>query len=319
MSSSMSTGRFLFRVTVLHVVTYFVVGIVAAVAIDYGSLFEQPVVRDYMRAFGSVALFIGPVVQILRGLLIATVLLPFRSALATRLGWLWLWLLLVGVGIVSTYAAAPSSIEGIVYTKLPLWYHAIGLPEMLVQTLLFSVLTAFYVRHPKGILAALPPVFERIVRALVVASLAFVGYAGVSVVFALAAGAGLDAEQNLTLRVQGLFLAPFLLNGAIAFVAATGVTVRGRAIAGVASYALGVISILGYQALVTEAVDLGYATIAPLVPAVIVALLAPRATEAEPAGTTTGVTREPDRGSPAAPASSPARPGRSRSRAPGAR
>ena len=58
------------------------------------------------------------------------VLLPFRIVLAaTRWGWLQLWLLIVGVGIVSTPAAAPSSIEAVIYTRLPLWYHAVGSPR----------------------------------------------------------------------------------------------------------------------------------------------------------------------------------------------
>lgn len=36
--------------------------------------------------------------------------------------------------------AAPGSIEGFIYTKLPLWYHLGYLPDILLQTLAFSVL-----------------------------------------------------------------------------------------------------------------------------------------------------------------------------------
>lgn len=118
-------------------------------------------VRDYMREFGSVGVFAGPVVQVVRGLVIAVVLVPFRSVIAGRHGWLWLRLLLVGIGILFTSAAAPSSIEGVVYSELPLWYHAVGLPEMLGQTLLFSALMGstpailkgcllFYLRRSSG-------------------------------------------------------------------------------------------------------------------------------------------------------------------------
>ena len=265
------------KVTLLHVVTYLVVGIIASIAFDYATLFEQPVIRDYMREFGSVSLFVGPVVQVVRGVIVAAVLLPFRQVLAGRLGWLWLWLLLVGIGILSTSAAAPSSIEGLVYTRVPLWYHAIGLPEMLVQTLAFSVLAPLYARFPDGVLAALPPVFERIVRALVAASLAFVGYAVVSVVFALVAGVGVDAEQNLSLEVQGLFIVPFLANGAIAFIANRGLSSPNRRlVAGLASYAVGAAAILVYQAVVSGSVSPLYVLAAPILPAVIVWLLVPR-------------------------------------------
>lgn len=272
-----STGRFLLRVATYHVVTYFIVGVFAAIIVDYESLFEQPVVRDYMRAFGSISILVGPLVQVVRGVVIAAVLLPFRSALRARFGWLWLWLLLVGIGIVSTSAAAPSSIEGVVYTRLPFWYHAIGLPEVLVQTLIFSVLTALFIRHPQGVLAALPPIWGRLVRAAMVASLAFVGYAVVSVVFAIAAGARLDAEQNLTLSVQGVFIVPFLINVGTAMTAGSGLSQRRRAVAAASSYALSVISIFTYQWVVDGAANLPYALIAPAVPAVVVWLLLPRA------------------------------------------
>jgi len=269
-----TAARFVVRATVIHVVTYFVVGIVAALAIDYATLFEQPVIRDYMRPFGSVSLLIGPVVQILRGIIIGLVLLAFRRGLAERSGWLRLWLLLVGIGIFSTYAAAPSSIEGLFYTNIPLWYHAIGLPEMLVQTLLFSVVLAFYLRHPAGVVAALPRVHTSILGALVVACLAFVGYAIVSVVFAFAAGATVDPSVNLTLKVQGLFLVPFLANGVVAYVAARADRSAQRMLfAGLASYVVGAAAMLGYQSLVTGTVDPLYALLAPLLPAIIVAAL----------------------------------------------
>jgi hypothetical protein len=270
------TRRFLVRTTMVHVVTYLVVGIVASIVLDYASLFSRPVISDYMVEFGSVSLFIGPVIQVLRGLIIAAVLLPFRGVLAQRLGWLWLWLLIVGIGILSTSAAAPSSIEGVVYTQLPLWYHAIGLPEMLLQTLAFSALVAFYERHPEGLLAVLPPVFERLVRALVSASLAFVGYAVVSVAFALLAGASIDAGQSLSVQVQGLFVGPFLINFVLAFLSAGGLTPTRRNLVGLGSYVLSAAAILTYQAILLGSPDVFYAAIAPLLPAIAVWLLVPK-------------------------------------------
>lgn len=85
----------------VHVVTYLVVGVVASIVLDYASLFSRPVISDYMVEFGSVSLFVGPLIQVLRGLIIAAVLLPFRGVFAQRRGWLWLWLLLVGIGMFS--------------------------------------------------------------------------------------------------------------------------------------------------------------------------------------------------------------------------
>lgn len=257
------------RVTTVHVVTYFFVGLVAALLIDYESLFARPVIRDYMRDFGSVALFAGPVVQLVRGLIVAAVLVPFRSVLAQRRGWLWLWLLLIGVGILSTSAAAPSSIEGVVYTRLPLWYHGLGLPEILAQTLLFSVVVGFYARHPRGLLASLPPVAERIVGAIATAAFAFVAYAVVSVAFAIAAGAVVNAEQNLSLEVQGVFVIPFFANATIAFVATRHQSSQSRLTAALLSYAIGATAIFGYQWAVSGAPDLLYPLVAPVAPALV--------------------------------------------------
>ena len=291
--------RFVVRTTLLHAVTYLVVGIIAAIVLDYASIFEEPVVSDYMRPFGSVAVFVGPLVQVARGAIIAVVLLPFREVFGRRHGWLWLWGLLVGVGIVSTSAAAPSSLEGIVYSELPLWYHAIGLPEMLIQTLAFSALVAFYERNPDGALAVLPPVFGRLLGGAGRRISGVRGYAVVSVAFALLAGARIDADENLTLEVQGLFILPFIANGVIGFLAqGSPLTASRRALAGALSYGIGVASLLGYQLLVTGAADPLYGLLAPVIPAIIVALLVGRGQTprtSHPMTTESSVSQEPFR------------------------
>jgi hypothetical protein len=285
-SSTAPSGRegrdaagFLVKVTGAHVLTYFLVGMLAAIALDYESLFAEPVIRDYMRDFGSVSLFVGPLVQILRGLIVAAVLLPFRGRLAERRGWLWLWLLLLGIAILSTAAAAPSSIEGVVYTRLPLWYHLIGLPEMLLQTFLFSVVTHLIARHPDGVVKSLPPVVTRLLRAAVAATLAFMGYAVVSVVFALAARAPIDAGQSLTWQVQGVFVVPFLVNAAVAYAVAPGASRRLRVAGTAAAYVASAVAIFTYQAVVSGAPNLVYALVAPLLPALILFLVMPRTRE----------------------------------------
>ena len=56
--------------------------------------------------------------------------------------------LLVGVGILSTYAAGPSSVEGVIYTELPLKYHVFGIPEVFGQALAFSMCLVGWYRHP---------------------------------------------------------------------------------------------------------------------------------------------------------------------------
>jgi hypothetical protein len=262
----MTAPMFVARTTVIHVVTYFLAGLVFSNLLDYRAAFEQPVIRDYMVEYGSTALYIGPIVQVVRGVLFGLVLLPFRRSLDSRLGWLWLWLLVIVVGVVSTPAAAPSSLEGLVYSQIPLWYHLFGLPEMLMQTLVFSVLVWALVRFPRGILAALPPVAGTIVGAVAAASFAFIGYAIVSVVIALGLGADLADPANLGLRTQGLFIAPFLLN--IALVAVLGRRLKWMPFAAVA-YGANAVALVLYQALVLGEPSALYILVAPLVPAAI--------------------------------------------------
>ena len=111
-----------------------------------------------------------------------------------------------------------------------------------------------------------------------------------SVLFALGAGAEVTAEQSLTVQVQGTFIAPFVLNGAIAFVAARGLSARNRLIAALASYVLGSLSIFLYQAVIMGAVSLLYALVAPILPALILWPLIPREGHGSDAPSSSGAT-----------------------------
>jgi hypothetical protein len=66
-----------------------------------------------------------------------------------RNGWLTLWATLVVIGILSPYGAAPGSLEGLVYTRLPFPFQLTLLPEVVLQTLLFSIVIFYWVNHPE--------------------------------------------------------------------------------------------------------------------------------------------------------------------------
>jgi O-antigen ligase len=66
-----------------------------------------------------------------------------------KYGWLTMWLVLVIVGVISPFGAAPSSIEGVLYTVLPGWFHVAGFPEVFVQAGVLSFLTYYWVNHPE--------------------------------------------------------------------------------------------------------------------------------------------------------------------------
>jgi hypothetical protein len=141
-------GRFLGRVTSSHLVTYFVAGMLAYSLLDYGTLFQSEVFSCLMRPTSSKWVAAGPALQVLRGLIFALALYPFRSVfLGGRHGWLTLWGLLVGLAILSTAGAAPGSVEGMIYTKIPMRSHLLGLPEVLAQTLAFAVLLTAWHRY----------------------------------------------------------------------------------------------------------------------------------------------------------------------------
>ena len=141
--------RFLARVTSSHLVTYFVAGILAYSLIDYATLFQSEGFSCLMRPLDSKWIAAGPALQVIRGLIFDLALYPFRSVfLADRRGWLKLWGLLAGLAIFSTAGAAPGSVEGMIYTKIPISSQLRGLPEILLQTLAFSVLLVAWHRHP---------------------------------------------------------------------------------------------------------------------------------------------------------------------------
>lgn len=137
------------RTAIVHTVTYFVMGILALAFLGYSDIFADPAVEGFMRPTDSPWVAIGPLLNVIRGLLFGIVFYLLRETIfPRRSGWLILWVVLVIVGILSPFGAAPSSIEGMIYTNLPLWFHITGLPEVLIQALLLAVLTHLWVNHP---------------------------------------------------------------------------------------------------------------------------------------------------------------------------
>lgn len=133
------SGLFVFRFTLLHVLTYLFFGILFMFISDYFAFFHQhDLLKDIMLPPTALKVRLAPLVQIVRGLLLALAFYPFRSILRTRLGWLKLFFLLFvfsGIGAVIT---GPGSIEGWLYTRIGFINPLIGLPEIILQMLTFS-------------------------------------------------------------------------------------------------------------------------------------------------------------------------------------
>lgn len=143
-----SWRAFTARVIVAHTATYFVAGFIAMQAMDYAAFWDAPEMA-HMRPLDSPWVAAGPALQVVRGVVFAAVLWPFRGVFLARAGgWLPLWGLLAGIGILSTYGAAPGSVEGVIYTTMPLASHLRGLPEVLAQSAAFAACLVGWCRRP---------------------------------------------------------------------------------------------------------------------------------------------------------------------------
>ena len=145
-------STFFWRVTSSHVISYFIVGLIAGILLDYKEAFQNPPFSYFMRPVDSPWVAAGPMLNIIRGLIFSVVLWFFKeSFLYKKYGWLKLWVLVVGLCILSTTGPAPGSIEGVIYTKIPVADQFRGYFEVLPQTLLFALFVNYwYIKPHKG-------------------------------------------------------------------------------------------------------------------------------------------------------------------------
>ena len=138
------------KTMVAHTVTYFVIGMLAFFVFDYPRLFAETELRLLMRPTTDPVVMVGPLLQPIRGLVFGALLCMLRETFfATPWGWLRLWLVLVVVGIIGPMGPMPGSLEGMIFTKIPLSVQLMGLPEVVLQTLVFSLTLCFWVNHPE--------------------------------------------------------------------------------------------------------------------------------------------------------------------------
>ena len=138
------------RTTVAHTVTYFAVGLIAYTLFNYSARFTDPALSSFMRQTNDPLVAAGPLFQPIRGVLFGLVFYLLQDIFfRQKNGWLILWISLVVMGILSTFGPTPGSIEGFIYTNLPLKVQLPGLTEVLSQSFLFSIITYYWVNHSK--------------------------------------------------------------------------------------------------------------------------------------------------------------------------
>jgi hypothetical protein len=138
------------KASVTHTITYFVMGLLAFTIFDYGHLYAETSLNLLMRQTSEPLVMAGPLFQPIRGILFGIVFFLLRDILFGRKnGWLVLWIVLVVVGIISPFGPTPGSIEGMIYTIVPLGIQLVGLPEVILQALILSVVLVYWVNHPE--------------------------------------------------------------------------------------------------------------------------------------------------------------------------
>jgi hypothetical protein len=135
------------KTAVCHTITYFIMGALAYHFLHYAELIAQPC--SGMRPITDPLVRAGVLFQPLRGVLFALVFYPLRERLfGVRHGWLLVGWMLFALGILGTFAAPPGSMEGLIYTTVPLAYQFRGYLEIVTQVVLLSALLSYWVNHP---------------------------------------------------------------------------------------------------------------------------------------------------------------------------
>jgi hypothetical protein len=136
------------KTIVVHTVTYFFMGFLASTFLNYAERFARPEMACWMRQLDDPLIMAGPLLQPIRGLIFALAFFPLREILfGKKNGWLIMWWILVALGILSTFGPAPASVEGMLYTVIPISDQLAGWLEVVPQALLLSVTLFYWVNH----------------------------------------------------------------------------------------------------------------------------------------------------------------------------
>ncbi len=152
-STNISATSIIIKTTIVHTASYFIMGLLALVLFNYTEKFSSGVLGGYMRPVSDPIVMFGPAFQLIRGFLFGIVFVLLKDILFTRSrGWLTIWLMLAIIGILSTFGAAPGSIEGAIYTRLsyPTLYD-IGMIEVYGQAMILAVGVFYWVRNPHNL------------------------------------------------------------------------------------------------------------------------------------------------------------------------
>jgi hypothetical protein len=137
------------KTIIVHNVTYFIMGLLASTLLGYAEVYARPWMACWIRQLDDPLLIAGSLFQPIRGLIFALAFYPLRDTLFGRKnGWLIMWWLLVALGILSAFGPTPGSVEGLIYSVIPVSQQLSGWLEVVPQALLLSVILFYWVNHP---------------------------------------------------------------------------------------------------------------------------------------------------------------------------
>jgi hypothetical protein len=135
------------KTVVCHTITYFVMGLLAYRLLNYEAIINNPC--SGMRPITSLWVLLGAPLQVLRGILFASIFYLLRDRLFNRKdGWLVMAWVLIGIGILGTFGAPGGSLEGFIYLTTPAFPQMRGWLEVVPQAVLLSVLLCTWVNRP---------------------------------------------------------------------------------------------------------------------------------------------------------------------------
>jgi len=137
---------FALRFIAIHFATYVACGIMFMLVSGYFDYFAaDPIMSIVMRPPDDIRVALAIPGQIIRGLVLAFAIYPFRSTILDKpYGWLKLFLLLFILTGLGSVSPGPGTIEGFFYTYFDFSNPLLGMPELIVQMLGFSWLFCFW-------------------------------------------------------------------------------------------------------------------------------------------------------------------------------
>ena len=166
--------KYFWQVTYAHTISYFIAGMIAMTFFDYQEWWSSEYISAFYRDIESPIVALGGgFLQIFRGIIIALILLPLRKIFfEEKFGLLKLALIVFGFSIVSTYAAAITSFDGLIYLKVPIIYHIKGIPEGLIWLSLFIGILYISIKYShKKIVTVMS-----IILVILIALMSIIGY-----------------------------------------------------------------------------------------------------------------------------------------------